>query len=100
MNAVTKESCILIPLSPPRSSFSSEFNVVEELIDYGYKELTIPANEDKTHKLSKDALHIWPRRDMMLIALPNSDKTFTCTLFMKTNGENSFESFTKSYSTN
>ncbi|MAZ55953.1 MAG: kynurenine 3-monooxygenase [Flavobacteriales bacterium] len=76
------------------SNFSSDFNVVEELIDYGYKELTIPANEDKTHKLSKDALHIWPRQSYMVIALPNLDGTFTCTLFAPNKGQNSFESLT------
>ena len=41
--------------------------------------------------MEPNALHIWPRKDMMLIALPNNDKTFTCTLFMKKTGENSFE---------
>ena len=75
-------------------NFSSDFNVVEELIDYGYKELTIPANNDNTHKLSKDALHIWPRKSYMVIALPNLDGTFTCTLFAPTKGHNSFESLT------
>ncbi len=76
------------------SDFSSDFNVVEELIDYGYKELTIPANEDNTHKLSKDALHIWPRQSYMVIALPNLDGTFTCTLFASLTGQNSFDSLT------
>tara|TARA_B100001250_G_scaffold414176_1_gene451095 strand:- start:7515 stop:8861 length:1347 start_codon:yes stop_codon:yes gene_type:complete len=70
----------------------SDFNVVEELIPYGYKELTIPANHDNTHKLSKDALHIWPRQSYMVIALPNLDGSFTCTLFAPNKGSNSFES--------
>ena len=68
-------------------------NIVFTDISHSYKELTILA-KNNDFQLDPHALHIWPRRDMMLIALPNSDKTFTCTLFMRTNGENSFESFT------
>ena len=78
-----------------RKSMAQSFpaiNMVEELIDYGYKELTIPANNDKTHKLAKDALHIWPRQSYMVIALPNLDGTFTCTLFSPIRGTYSFES--------
>ena len=69
-----------------------DINIVEELIDYGYKELTIPANNDGSHKLAKDALHIWPRKSYMVIALPNLDGTFTCTLFSPMKGNFSFES--------
>jgi len=59
-------------------------------IKHSYKELTInPKNND--YQMEPNSLHIWPRRDMMMIALPNLDKTFTCTLFMKENGKNSFE---------
>ena len=47
-----------------------------------YIELNIPANADGSHKLEKNALHIWPRKHFMLIALPNPDGTFTCTLFL------------------
>ena len=66
-------------------------NVIEQFIDYGYKELTIPANDNGTHKITNDALHIWPRKDYMIIALPNLDGTFTCTLFAPMKGDNSFE---------
>jgi len=59
-------------------------------IKHAYKELTIqPKNND--FRIDPNALHIWPRKDMMLIALPNNDRTFTCTLFMKKFGKNSFE---------
>jgi len=55
-----------------------------------YIELNIPAAEDGGHQLEKEALHIWPRKDFMLIALPNPDGSFTCTLFMNQDGEISF----------
>ncbi|WP_159799592.1 NAD(P)/FAD-dependent oxidoreductase [Flavobacterium sp. MK4S-17] len=67
------------------------FNYSQEFLQLGYKELNIPANEDGTHKLDKNSLHIWPRQDFMLTALPNLDGSFTCTLFMPFTGENSFE---------
>ena len=63
----------------------------EELLDYGYKELQLPAGPGGTHQLEKNALHIWPRGTFMLIALPNFDGSFTCTLFMPFVGEVSFE---------
>ena len=69
----------------------SRFNYSQKFLDTGYKELTIPANMDGTHKLEKNALHIWPRGKFMLIALPNLDGSFTCTLFMPFEGEHSFE---------
>ena len=70
----------------PRFSYSQTY------MPQCYVELNIPANEDGSHKLEKNALHIWPRKDFMLIALPNPDGTFTCTLFMNHEGEPSFES--------
>ena len=73
----------------------SGINVSEEKIGYGYKELTITASQDGTHQLANDALHIWPRKSFMLIALPNLDGTFTCTLFCPMKGDNSFESLIK-----
>ncbi|MER7249724.1 NAD(P)/FAD-dependent oxidoreductase [Kribbella sp. NPDC000426] len=51
-----------------------------EFLDYGYKELSIPA-ADGEFALDPGALHIWPRGTSMMIALPNPDKSFTCTLF-------------------
>ena len=67
------------------------FNYSQEFLPIGYKELNIPANEDGTHKLDKNSLHIWPRKDFMLTALPNLEGSFTCTLFLPFEGEYSFE---------
>ena len=60
-------------------------------IEHDYKELLIPVGENNTHLLDKNALHIWPRGEFMLIALANLDSSFTCTLFAPKKGENSFE---------
>ncbi|NNF08141.1 MAG: kynurenine 3-monooxygenase, partial [Candidatus Eisenbacteria bacterium] len=59
---------------------------------YGYKELSMPPDANGGFKLEKNALHIWPRRSFMMIALPNADGTFTCTLFWPFTGPNSFDS--------
>ncbi|WP_029038390.1 FAD-dependent oxidoreductase [Salinimicrobium xinjiangense] len=72
----------------------SRFNYSQHFLDVGYKELRIPANEDGTHKLDKNSFHIWPRGKFMLIAMPNLDGSFTCTLFLPFEGENSFETIT------
>ena len=70
----------------PRFSYSQTY------MPQSYIELNIPANADGSHKLEKNALHIWPRKHFMLIALPNTDGTFTCTLFLNHEGRPSFES--------
>ncbi|MBL0335194.1 MAG: FAD-dependent monooxygenase [Chitinophagaceae bacterium] len=67
-----------------------KFNYQQYYIDCGYKELTIPPAEGGGFAMEKNALHIWPRKDYMLIALPNIDHTFTCTLFFPFDGEKSF----------
>lgn len=72
----------------------SRFDYSQDFIDVGYKELTIPPNEDGTHKLDKHSFHIWPRGKFMLIAMPNIDGSFTCTLFMPFEGDVSFEKIT------
>jgi kynurenine 3-monooxygenase len=72
-----------------RMQRQSMFNYSQEFLNMGYKELNIPANADGTHKLDKNSFHIWPRGEYMLIALPNLDGSFTCTLFMPFEGENS-----------
>ncbi|MDX1314728.1 MAG: NAD(P)/FAD-dependent oxidoreductase [Eudoraea sp.] len=69
----------------------SRFDYSQDFIDVGYKELTIPPNEDGTHKLDKNSFHIWPRGNFMFIAMPNLDGSFTCTLFLPFEGEVSFE---------
>ncbi|MEO2062445.1 MAG: NAD(P)/FAD-dependent oxidoreductase [Christiangramia sp.] len=70
----------------------SRFNYSQHFIDVGYKELTIPANADGSHKLDNASFHIWPRGEFMLIAMPNLDGSFTCTLFLPFEGKVSFES--------
>lgn len=71
------------------------FNYSQHYIEDGYKELLLPANEDGSYKLDKNALHIWPRGRFMLIALANEDGSFTCTLFMPfRDGEHSFDNLT------
>ncbi|WP_293302553.1 FAD-dependent oxidoreductase [Allomuricauda sp.] len=72
----------------------SRFDYSQDFLDVGYKELTIPANADGTHKLDKNSFHIWPRGKFMLIAMPNIDGSFTCTLFLPFEGEVSFEKIT------
>ncbi len=68
------------------------FDYSQDYIDDGYKELLLPANEDGSYKMDKNCLHIWPRGRFMLIALANEDGSFTCTLFMPFEGDNSFSS--------
>ncbi len=68
------------------------FNFSQQYLDYGYKELTIPAGTNGRHVLETHALHIWPRGTFMLIALPNIDGTFGCILFLPfEGGDVSFE---------
>lgn len=74
-----------------RMQRQSMFDYSQEFMKLGYKELHIPANSDGTHKIDKNSLHIWPRGNFMLMALSNLDGSFTCTLFMPFEGENSFE---------
>lgn len=68
------------------------FNFSQSYIGDGYREILLPANEDGSYPMDKNALHIWPRGRFMLIALANEDGSFTCTLFMPhEGGEHSFE---------
>jgi len=71
--------------SPLRQSLKSQpsFQHKETKLDYAYKEFTIPAGKNGTWQMEKHALHIWPRKNFMLIALPNTDGSFTCTLFLQ-----------------
>jgi len=66
-------------------------------LGHGYKELILPAQSTRDENgpsfaLEPGALHIWPRHSFMLIALPNLDGSFTCTLFLPFEGETSFAS--------
>ncbi|TYP96442.1 kynurenine 3-monooxygenase [Tenacibaculum adriaticum] len=58
------------------------FSYSQNYLTHGYKELEIPADKLGKHQISKDHLHIWPRGEYMLIALPNLDGSFTVTLFL------------------
>ncbi len=64
----------------------------ESDLEHGYKELLVPAKGDGSSAFADDALHIWPRGNFMLIALPNDDHSFTATLFLQKHGPTSFES--------
>jgi len=68
------------------------FQYQQYYIDFGYKELTIPPGPGNSFLMEKNALHIWPRGNYMLIALPNTDGSFTCTLFFPFEGDPSFAS--------
>ena len=68
------------------------FEYDESYLPHGYKELTIPPAPDGSWRMEKNALHIWPRKSFMMIALPNPDGSFTCTLFWEFKGPRSFES--------
>lgn len=72
---------------------TERFNYSQYYLEHGYKELVIPAKEG-THQIDANSLHIWPRGEFMLIALPNLDGSFTCTLFFPYEGKHSFASLT------
>jgi kynurenine 3-monooxygenase len=59
----------------------SDFTCTQDVLDYGYKELVIPAGDAGAFRIEKNALHIWPRKNFMMIALPNTEGDFTATLF-------------------
>jgi len=82
--------------SAVRSSLarSGLISVREDWLDHDYKELTLPAVGDGRHAMEPHALHIWPRGGFMLIALPNTDGSFTATLFLARSGVDSFDSLT------
>src|SRR5438477_9680443 len=68
------------------------FEYDESYLAHGYKELTIPPAPDGSWRMEKEALHLWPRKSFMMIALPNPDGSFTCTLFWEFEGPRSFAS--------
>jgi kynurenine 3-monooxygenase len=96
----TRETSVTIGCDGSASSIRTEmlklgrFNFSQQYLDYGYKELTIPAGPNGEHLLETRALHIWPRGNHMLIALPNIDGTFACILFLPFEGADSFASLT------
>src|SRR6059058_1156421 len=68
----------------------ADFEYDESYLAHGYKEVTIPPGPDGSWRMEKNALHIWPRKSFMMIALPNPDGSFTCTLFWEFEGPRSF----------
>jgi kynurenine 3-monooxygenase len=96
----TLESTVVIGCDGSASAIRNEmlklsrFNFSQQYLDYGYKELTIPAGPGGKHLLETHALHIWPRGNYMLIALPNVDGTFACILFLPFEGPDSFAQLT------
>jgi len=96
----TLASSVVIGCDGSASAIRSEmlklnrFNFSQQYLDYGYKELTIPAGPGGKHALEVNALHIWPRGNYMLIALPNVDGTFACILFLPFEGTDSFAQLT------
>lgn len=73
---------------------TDRFDYRQRYLEHGYKELTIPPAPGGGHRMEPNALHIWPRGNFMLIALPNADGTFTCTLFLPFEGDVAFEHLT------
>ncbi len=71
---------------------NSSIQFSKKPLGHGYKELTIPPNNSGEFQMEQNALHIWPRGQFMLIALPNFDQSFTCTLFLPVQGDISFAS--------
>jgi len=69
---------------------TDRFEYSQHYLEHGYKELSIPAGENGKFLIEKNALHIWPRGGYMLIALPNMEGSFTCTLFFPFEGAHSF----------
>jgi len=73
---------------------SANADCTEDLLTHGYKELVIAAGDNGQYQLDPNALHVWPRGDFMLIALPNADGSFTATLFLPHDGPVSFAALT------
>ncbi len=71
---------------------TDRFDYSQTYLKHGYKELSIPPTADGGFRLEAKALHIWPRGNFMMIALPNPDGSFTCTLFLPFEGKESFDS--------
>jgi len=96
----TIESSVVIGCDGSASAIRSEmlklsrFNFSQQYLDYGYKEMTISAGPNGKHVLETNALHIWPRGNHMLIALPNVDGTFASILFLPFEGVDSFAKLT------
>jgi kynurenine 3-monooxygenase len=94
-DSIAKQFDIIIgadgTFSSTRSTMqSTESSSCINSLDYKYKEFCIPPELNNTFKIEKNTLHIWPRKNFMMIALPNTDGSFTCTLFLPVIGNPSF----------
>ena len=82
-------------LRPPQCGLGRHGGRAEvSWLDHGYKELQIPPADGGGFRLDPHALHLWPRREFMLIALANPEGDFTATLFAPNTGDGSFASLT------
>ncbi len=71
----------------------TKFSFSEDELSHGYKEFVMPAKNPGQHKIEKNALHIWPRGSHMMIALPNKDGSYTCTLFLANSAKTASDHF-------
>lgn len=74
-----------------RMQRSEGFDFAQSWLEHGYKELTMPPTAAGDFALEPNALHIWPRGGFMMIALPNADRSFTCTCFWPLAGPRGFD---------
>jgi kynurenine 3-monooxygenase len=73
---------------------TERFEYAQSYLPHGYKELSIPPGPNGSFRMERDALHIWPREQFMMIALPNVDGSYTCTCFWPFDGRDSFAALT------
>jgi kynurenine 3-monooxygenase len=73
---------------------TDRFEYAQSFLQHGYKELTLPPDDNGGFRMEPNVLHIWPRGGFMMIALPNVDGSYTCTCFWPFSGGNSFSALT------
>jgi kynurenine 3-monooxygenase len=78
-----------------KMQITDRYDYSQSYLQHGYKELTIPPAAGGAFAMEPNALHIWPRGGFMMIALPNQDRSFTCTLFWPFRGPRSFEAVSR-----
>ena len=78
------------PSAVRQEMMKGRFNFSQSFIEHDYKEIAFPPNADGTPQMDPNCLHIWPRRQFMMMGLANTDGGFTGTLFMPHEGEYSF----------
>jgi len=67
----------------------------QEFLDWGWKELTVPAGPDGASRMEREAFHLWPRGGSLLFAHPNKDGSFTCSLVLPFQGPRSFAALSR-----